>query len=282
MNRASSPHLQMPQSKSAVHYLAISPPRIRITDSHDKDPMGIKLSHLSAISSLIYSPEPSSLSEGNRNGLSMRRSTVCTTTSPLSYKTFLNESRRSSLPVTTHTHYVSGSTLQPPPICYDRLHCSTSSTGTDVSTINSSIVEKDDINELKIHKKSPFPTPNIMSSSSSTDVAPVPQLSPVKCASLGKGQSSGSISSFVGNSESYRRSSSSANSSTSTATLSSSSSNYEVPEHRSDGLSISSYSGISTRGSMSKCSSIDSRRSSAATDVCNRSSWSGFTSTRSR
>ena len=72
---------------------------------------------------------------------------------------------------------------------------------------------------------------------------------------------------------------SSGSSSNPNPTTSSSSSSNEVPEHRSSCASIHSFS---THAS-SRCYSIsDSRRSSAATDTWNKSFCSGMTSTRSR
>ena len=316
--RLSGTYLETPQSKSAVHYLSISPPRIKVTDESNRtkhsnvlkngrNGTGIKekfprkyMAHKkvtsnpeltlpdkisttktssrspSSVSSRESSPIPHFFSNKSLQGVTGRRSSCCLAV-PNMYSNCTSK-RRLSLPNTSEKLYYSGPTLQPPPISYKKLQTSSSSSANDSS---SQIILRNQKEEICGSEKSKHTfssqTQNISSSSqASSDMQKGQQISHQN--SFVKRQSSGSISSFSSQTESYVPSSGT-NSTPSTINSTSSSSSNEVPEHRSSCASIHSYS---THAS-SRCYSIsDSRRSSAATDTWNRSFCSGITSTRSR
>ena len=311
--------LQTPQSRSAVHYLSISPPRIRVTDesnqikhrrfgspkyestSSSKASSSVtsvsrkkvtsnpelnlpekaatakcysKSPNTSSVSSRTSSPMSSSISDKNQRDV-RRRSSFCLAV-PTQYSN-CSSKRRLSLPTTSYKMYYSGPTLQPPPISYNKLQSSSSSSG-NISSNRILRYNREEINGSEKSKRNFSPqvqNPGTSSPSSSDTQKAVPVVP--HTTSFIKRQSSGSIASFSSQTESYVPSSGS--SSNPSAITSTSSSSNEVPEHRSSCASIHSYS---THAS-SRCYSIsDSRRSSAATDTWNKSFCSGMTSTRSR
>ena len=263
-----------PSTNLMANKRVTSNPELNLPDKDTIVEMSSKLMNVSHVSPRQSSSTSSPLSDRSRRDIKKRRSTVCLSVPTRYVSLICNSKRRSSLPTTSHKFYYSGPTLQLPPISYSKLCHSSSSSGNDMSFIKSLRCQKQDIGGSDISKCSFSTQKHITSSSNSSDVQSIPQIS-----STVKRQSSGSITSFSSHTESYAPSAGSSNSTS--AITSSSSSSYEVPEHRSSCASIHSYSGMSTHGS-SKCFSIDSRRSSAATDTWNRSTCSGITSTRSR
>ena len=312
--RHSEPLLHTPQSKSAVHYLSISPPRIKVTRDESckmRSKTGIDAINDNALGTMPHRKETSepetsleeirnmdlhttrdssSLSSGtSRNSMSLslnvqynankRRSSYCLEI-PNQYRNCRSK-RRLSLPNTSHKFYYSGPTLYPPPITYNKLQSSCSSSiATESSSPKTQSSQKEVITGSQKSKRAFSSLSQSPSTPTSENSKAIHFDTPHSSSSFVKRQSSGSISSFSSQTESFVPSSSSSSNPTTATTISSSSSN-EVPDyhHRSSCASIHSYSAHAlSRG----WSISDSRRSSGATDQWSRSFGSGVTSTRSR
>ena len=312
--RHSEPLLHTPQSKSAVHYLSISPPRIKVTRDESckmRSKRGMNTNKGNALDKMPQMKETSepetsleeirnmdlhttrdssSLSSGtSRNSMSLslnvqynankRRSSYCLEI-PNQYRNCRSK-RRMSLPNTSHKFYYSGPTLYPPPITYNKLQSSCSSSiATESSSPKTQSSQKEVISGSQKSKRAFSSLSQSPSTPTSENSKAIHFDTPHSSGSFVKRQSSGSISSFSSQTESFVPSSSSSSNPTTATTISSSSSN-EVPDyhHRSSCASIHSYSSHAlSRG----WSISDSRRSSGATDQWSRSSGSGVTSTRSR
>ena len=234
--------------------------------------------------------DSSSLSSGtSRNSMSLslnvqynankRRSSYCLEI-PNQYRNCRSK-RRMSLPNTSHKFYYSGPTLYPPPITYNKLQSSCSSSiATESSSPKTQSSQKEVISGSQKSKRAFSSLSQSPSTPTSENSKAIHFDTPHSSGSFVKRQSSGSISSFSSQTESFVPSSSSSSNPTTATTISSSSSN-EVPDyhHRSSCASIHSYSSHAlSRG----WSISDSRRSSGATDQWSRSFGSGVTSTRSR
>ena len=237
--------------------------------------------------------DSSSVSSGtSRNSMSLslnvhsnankRRSSYCLEI-PNQYRNCRSK-RRLSLPNTSHKFYYSGPTLYPPPITYNKLQSSCSSSiVTESSSPNTQSSQKEVFSGSQKSHRAFSSLSQSPSTPSSENSKAIHFDTPHSSGSFVKRQSSGSIASFSSQAESFVPSSSSSNSSSNptTATTISSSSSNEVPDnhHLSSCASIHSYS---THASSRGWSISDSRRSSGATDQWSRSFGSGITSTRSR
>ena len=259
--------------KSVSRKKVTSNPELNLPEKGSTTKLHPKSPNASSLSSRDSSPMSSCFSDRNQRDAFKRRSSYCLAV-PSQYSNCTSK-RRLSLPTTSHKMYYSGPTLQPPPISYNKLQSSSSSSG-NVSSSRILRYKREEINSTEKSKRTFSPQmQNSSTSPSSSDTQKSTQ-APRSNAFI-KRQSSGSIASYSSQTESYVPSSGS--SSNPSAITSSSSSSNEVPEHRSSCASIHSFS---THAS-SRCFSIsDSRRSSAATDTWNKSFCSGITSTRSR
>ena len=246
------------------------------TSLEDMRTMGM---HTTRDSSSETSRNSMSLSLNVSSNANKRRSSYCLEI-PNQYRNCRSK-RRMSLPNTSHKFYYSGPTLYPPPITYNKLQSSCSSSiASESSSSKTQSFQKEVITGSQKSKRTFSSLSQSPSTPTSENSKAIHFDTPHSSGSFVKRQSSGSISSFSSQTESFVPSSSSSSNPTTATTISSSSSN-EVPDHhhRSSSASIHSYS---THALSRGWSISDSRRSSGATDQWSRSFGSGVTSTRSR